>query len=72
MEFDPVFGLSIPIPCSAVPNEILNPRIISADKDVYGKKGREPAELFGRHIEQFLVIQDSFDIKAILAAGPKV
>ena len=28
--------------------------------------------IFATHLEQFLVIQDTFDVKKILAAGPNV
>jgi len=55
-----------------VASEVLNPRNTWADKEAYDCKARELAGLFVKNFEQFLVIQDTFDIKKILAAGPKV
>jgi phosphoenolpyruvate carboxykinase (ATP) len=69
---DPIFGLPMPIACPAVPDEVLNPRNTWADKAAYDQKAHELAGLFVKNFEQFLVIQDSFDMKAIVAAGPKV
>jgi phosphoenolpyruvate carboxykinase (ATP) len=71
-QIDPIFGLPMPTICPAVPPEVLNPRNTWADKDAYDKKARELAALFVKNFKQFLVIQDTFDMKAMLAAGPKV
>ena len=71
-ELDPIFGLPMPVACPGVPDEVLNPRNTWADKDAYDRKARELAALFVKNFEQFLVIQDTFDMKAIVAAGPKV
>jgi phosphoenolpyruvate carboxykinase (ATP) len=68
---DPIFGLPMPIACPAVPDEVLNPRNTWADKAAYDQKACELAGLFVKNFEQFLVIQDTFDMQAILAAGPK-
>ncbi len=71
-ELDPIFGLPMPVACPGVPDEVLNPRNTWADKEAYDRKARELAALFVKNFEQFLVIQDTFDMQAMLAAGPKV
>jgi phosphoenolpyruvate carboxykinase (ATP) len=55
-----------------VPDEILNPRNTWTDKGAYDHKAGELAALFVKNFQQFLKIQDSFDMQAILAAGPRV
>ncbi len=70
-QIDPIFGLPMPMACPGVPAEVLNPRNTWTDKDAYDKKARELAGLFVKNFEQFLVIQDTFDMKKVAAAGPK-
>ncbi len=62
----------MPVACPAVPDEVLNPRNTWADKAAYDRKAREVAALFVKNFEQFVRIQDAFDMKKIVAAGPKV
>ena len=71
-EPDPIFGLPMPVACPAVPDEVLNLRNTWADQDAYDRKAREVAALFVKNFEQFVAIQDAFDMKKIVAAGPKV
>ncbi len=71
-ELDPIFGLPIPIACPGVPGEVLNPRHTWTDQAAYAQKAHELAALFVKNFEQFLVVQDAFDMRAILAAGPRL
>jgi len=61
----PLFHFQVPNKCSAVPDEILNPRNTWADKELYDRTLRKLAILFKKNMEKFS-IQDL----EILNAGP--
>ncbi len=50
---DPVFGLSVPTSCPAVPSKILMPRNTWLDKDGYDKKAHELLEMFTKNFEKY-------------------
>ncbi len=50
---DPVFGLSVPTSCPAVPSTILMPRNTRLDKDGYDKKAHELLEMFTKNFEKY-------------------
>ena len=64
----PVFGLQIPKECPNVPEEILNPRNIWADKEVYDKTIIRLAQLFNENNAKF----EGLLPEAILNAGPRL
>jgi len=64
----PVFGVSMPVSCPNVPDEILIPRNTWADKDAYDHKAKELALLF---VNNFKKYADKANAE-ILAAAPKV
>ena len=64
----PVFGLQIPRECPHVPEELLNPRNIWADKESYDKTIARLAELFNDNNKKF----EGLLPEAILNAGPKL
>jgi phosphoenolpyruvate carboxykinase (ATP) len=64
---EPIFGLTIPLSCEGVPNEILVPRNTWADKAAYDTKARNLAEQFRKNFEQYA---DTVGAE-IIAAGPK-
>jgi phosphoenolpyruvate carboxykinase (ATP) len=66
-EQDNVFGLSIPMTCRNVPNEILNPRNTWNDKAQYDEKANFLANAFNKNFEKF----ENEASEAILSAAPK-
>jgi phosphoenolpyruvate carboxykinase (ATP) len=50
---DEVFGLSIPTACPGLPSEILNPRSVWQDKEVYDKTAKSLLIRFQQNYEQF-------------------
>ncbi|MEM7028350.1 MAG: phosphoenolpyruvate carboxykinase (ATP) [Chloroflexota bacterium] len=50
---DPVFGLSMPIRCPDVPNNILNPRYTWADAQAYDRQAKKLAAMFQENFTQF-------------------
>lgn len=62
---DPVFGLSIPLSCPEVPNEVLTPRATWSDASAYDAKARELADLFAKNFKNFEAVSPE-----VLAAGP--
>ncbi len=52
-EKHPVFGMMMPLSCSNVPSEILNPRNTWANKDDYDKKTVMLAKLFLKNFEKY-------------------
>ena len=67
-ELDPIFNMSVPIECPAVPQDILKPRNTWQDKEAYDCKARELAALFNNNIANF---SNSIP-KVIREAGPIV
>lgn len=63
----PVFNFSIPLSCSHVPSEILNPRNTWADIDAYDITAKELAAQFIKNFEKYA----SGAGEKILAAAPK-
>jgi len=52
-EKDSAFGLSIPKSCPGVPQEVLNPRNVWADKGSYDAAARRLVEMFQSNFQQF-------------------
>ena len=63
---EPVFGLSIPTKCKDVPAELMQPRQIWPDKNLYDTKARDLAALFKRNFSQYAEGLPP----EVLAAGP--
>lgn len=63
----PVFGLHTPTACPGVPSEILFPRNIWPDKDLFDQKANELANRFIKNFEQFA----DYANNEILSAAPK-
>jgi phosphoenolpyruvate carboxykinase (ATP) len=64
----PIFRLQIPTSCTAVPTEILNPRLTWSDKSAYDSVA---ADLASRFIKNFAQYADGAS-KEILSAAPSV
>jgi phosphoenolpyruvate carboxykinase (ATP) len=65
---DDIFGFEIPTLCVKVPDEILIPSNLWADKNAYQSKAKHLASLFKENFRAF----EEGSSPAILAAGPKV
>ena len=63
----PVFGLSVPTTCPAVPTEILNPKNTWKDKEAYDAKANNLASSFVKNFEQYASAAN----KEIMDAAPK-
>ncbi len=64
---DPIFGIAVPIACSNVPPEVLNPRNTWSDKAAYDAQARKLAGMFVENFKAF-----AGDVTAeVRAAGPK-
>jgi phosphoenolpyruvate carboxykinase (ATP) len=64
----PVFNLSMPTSCPAVPSEILNPRNTWQDKAAYDQKANELASKFIKNFDKY---KDQAN-QEILEASPQV
>ena len=49
---DPLFHLSVPVECSGVPSEILNPRNTWKNKNVYDERAKKLASEFSAHFNK--------------------
>lgn len=67
-EVHPVFGMMMPITCSGVPAEVLNPRNTWTDKDAYDAQAKNLAQQFIKNFEKYA----SGANEEILAAAPKI
>jgi len=65
---DPFFGLSMPLTCPGVPDELLNTRNTWSDQDAYDAKAAELAAAFRENFKAFEEVADA----EILAAMPLV
>lgn len=65
---DPVFGVSIPVSCPGVPDEVLLPANTWKDRDAYSAMARRLAGLFHQNFSNYA----SQASEEILAAAPKV
>jgi phosphoenolpyruvate carboxykinase (ATP) len=63
-----IFGLSMPVDCPGVPNELLDPRQTWQNKEAYDLKANELAQRFIRNFTQF----EAQSSEAILSAAPKL
>ncbi|KGE87118.1 MAG: phosphoenolpyruvate carboxykinase (ATP) [Phaeodactylibacter xiamenensis] len=63
-----IFGLSMPVSCPNVPDEVLDPKQTWADSDAYDAKANDLAERFNKNFEKFAAKTSD----EILAAAPKV
>jgi phosphoenolpyruvate carboxykinase (ATP) len=63
-----IFGLSMPVSCPNVPDEVLDPKRTWADADAYDAKANDLAERFNKNFEKFAAKTSD----EILAAAPKV
>jgi phosphoenolpyruvate carboxykinase (ATP) len=50
---DPVFGLAVPAHCPGVPEQVLRPRDVWADKAAYDKSAKELAERFKTEFKKY-------------------
>jgi phosphoenolpyruvate carboxykinase (ATP) len=64
---DPIFGLNVPIDCSNVPKNVLNPRYTWSDKEAYDAQARKLAAMFRQNFAKF----EEGVSAAIKAAEPK-
>ena len=64
---DPVFGVAVPVSCSGVPSDILQPRNTWSDADAFDETAKELASLFNKNFEEYA---DEASAE-ILAAAPK-
>ncbi|WKD85912.1 Phosphoenolpyruvate carboxykinase (ATP) [Polaribacter huanghezhanensis] len=62
----PIFGLSMPIHCDDVPNEVLNPKDTWTDKASYDKKALELANSFRKNFAKF----EEYANEEIMTGGP--
>ncbi|MFZ5833622.1 MAG: phosphoenolpyruvate carboxykinase (ATP) [Planctomycetota bacterium] len=65
---DSVFGLHVPTKCRNVPEEILVPRNVWADKEAFDRTAQKLAGLFHKNFEKYATGAGS----EIAAAGPRV
>jgi phosphoenolpyruvate carboxykinase (ATP) len=64
---DPVFGLSVPMTCPNVPEQVLNPRSTWPDAASYDRQAEKLADMFNANFKQF-----EMDVSPeVRAAGPK-
>jgi phosphoenolpyruvate carboxykinase (ATP) len=63
-----VFGLSMPLTCPGVPENILNPRNTWTDKDAYDHQANELATAFLKNFEKFA----DYANEDIMAGAPRV
>jgi phosphoenolpyruvate carboxykinase (ATP) len=63
-----VFGVAMPLACSGVPNEILDPRNTWKDKDAYDHTAQHLANAFMNNFEKF----SEYATDEMMAAAPKV
>jgi phosphoenolpyruvate carboxykinase (ATP) len=63
-----VFGLSMPVSCPDVPEEILNPKNTWTDKDAYDQKANFLANAFLKNFEKFKSIAND----EVLAGAPHI
>ena len=49
-----IFGLEMPVKCSNVPEEILNPRNTWTDKEAYDKKAKELKNSFEENYQRII------------------
>lgn len=64
----PVFGVTYPVSCPNVPNDVLNPRNTWSDKNAYDEKANDLAKQFVKNFEKF----EKTASKETLDAAPKV
>ena len=65
---DPNFGFAVPTACSAVPSQMLQPKLTWADPVAYETTARKLAKLFHKNFQQF----EDKSAPAIANAGPWV
>ncbi len=68
MRVDPTFGVSVPVSCPGVPDEILDPRSVWDDTSAYDERAAKLAQMFH---ENFKAFEDGVT-PAIRKAGPRV
>jgi phosphoenolpyruvate carboxykinase (ATP) len=64
---DPIFGVNIPVSCSEVPNEVLQPRNTWADKDAYDRQAKDLARRFNENFNKY----EAGVSEAVRAVAPK-
>ena len=65
-ETDPIFGLEVPVECSGVPTDVLNPRLTWPDSGAYDAQAKKLAGLFQ---DNFVKYADDVS-EAVRSAGP--
>jgi len=63
---DEIFGLEVPVRCTGVPDEVLDPQATWADKEAYVDQAKS---LAGSFVENFAKYEE-YVTKAVVAAGP--
>lgn len=63
---DPIFNVHVPTKCPNVPDEVLNPRAVWADKEAYDKQAKDLAARFVKNFTKYSNMP-----KHIVDAGPK-
>jgi phosphoenolpyruvate carboxykinase (ATP) len=62
----PIFNVMVPKTCPEVPDEVLDPREMWADKEAYDKQAKELAQLFINNFKKYKNMPQH-----IIDAGPK-
>ncbi len=63
---DPIFNVQVPTKCPNVPDEVLNPRAVWADKEAYDRQAKDLAARFVKNFTKYSNMP-----KHIVDAGPK-
>ena len=65
-ELHPIFNVYVPKTCPNVPDEVLNPRAVWADKEAYDVQAKQLAGMFVKNFKKYTNMPES-----IINAGPK-
>ena len=65
-ELHPIFNVYVPKTCPNVPDEVLNPRAVWADKEAYDAQAKQLAGMFVKNFKKYTNMPES-----IINAGPK-
>ena len=64
---DPIFGVSVPVSCADVPDEVLQPRNTWGDKDAYDRQAKDLARRFNENFKKY----EAGVSEAVRAVAPK-
>ena len=65
---DPIFGVNVPISCTDVPEEVLQPRNTWGDKDAYDRQAKDLARRFNENFKKY----EAGLSEAVRAVAPKI